>query len=259
MSENTGSVTIVGAGPGIRELMTLAAVDALRAADVVLYDRLSPFEVIAEFAPRARAVDVGKTPGHHAVPQQRINELLIEHARAGANVVRLKGGDPYVFGRGGEEVLACRDAEVPVRVIPGISSAIAVPAAAGIPLTHRGVNRMFTVVSGHVPFTADELDHLAALRSSIVVLMGVTTLPSLGPGLVRAGMAPDMPAAIIERGFTASQRTTVGTISTLHTEAAMVGVASPAIIVIGEVVRLAHGGDGGAIADLDRAASLGSP
>src|SRR5690606_4490337 len=134
----TGRVTLVGGGPGSRDLLTLGAVEALRQADVVLYDRLAPIEVLDEFCPDAVHIDVGKLPGHHAVPQHEIERLLVEHALAGARVVRLKGGDPYIFGRGGEEVLACRRAGVPVEVIPGVTSAVAVPAASGIPLTHRG-------------------------------------------------------------------------------------------------------------------------
>src|SRR5690349_16887473 len=185
MGDRMGRVTLVGGGPGSRELLTLGAVDALRGADVVLYDRLAPIEVLAEFCPDALHIDVGKQPGHHAVPQDEIERLLVEHALAGANVVRFKGGDPYIFGRGGEEVIACRKAGVPVDVIPGVTSSIAVPAAAGIPLTHRGISHAFTVISGHAPLTASEFEHLAGLGGTIVVLMGVNALPSLAPGLVR--------------------------------------------------------------------------
>ncbi len=134
----TGRVTLVGGGPGRADLLTVAAVRALGAADVVLYDRLAPYEALAEFAPTAELVDVGKRPGHHAIPQHEIEALLVGHALAGRHAVRLKGGDPYVLGRGGEEVLACHLAGVPVEVIPGVTSAVAVPGAAGIPLTHRG-------------------------------------------------------------------------------------------------------------------------
>ncbi|MGO2112779.1 MAG: uroporphyrinogen-III C-methyltransferase, partial [Pseudoclavibacter sp.] len=135
----TGEVLIVGAGPGDPELITVAGLRALRRADIVLFDRLAPAELLDECREGTEIIDVGKTPGHHAVPQQRINELLVEHARGGRIVVRLKGGDPYVFGRGGEELDACRAAGVPARVIPGITSAIAVPGQAGIPVTHRGI------------------------------------------------------------------------------------------------------------------------
>lgn len=251
-----GTVTLVGGGPGSRELLTLGAVDALRAADVVLYDRLAPVEVLAEFCPDALHIDVGKQPGHHAVPQEEIERLLVEHALAGANVVRFKGGDPYIFGRGGEEVLACRKAGVPVEVIPGVTSSIAVPAAAGIPLTHRGISHAFTVISGHAPLTASEFEHLAGLGGTIVVLMGVNALPSLAPGLVRAGLDADTPAAVIERGHQRGQRTTAAPISALPAAAALAGVRSPAVIVIGEVVRLALGGDAEADAVLRRAGEI---
>jgi uroporphyrin-III C-methyltransferase len=154
-------------------------------------------------------------------------------------VVRLKGGDPFVFGRGGEEVASCARAGVPVSVVPGVTSAIAVPAAAGIPVTHREVSRMFTVVSGHQPLTEEEHRHLAGLGGTIVVLMGVGTLPQLAAGLRRAGMAADVPAAVVERGYSDSQRTTVSSLSGIVTAAAAARCKSPAVLVIGEVVRQA--------------------
>jgi len=238
-----GRVTLVGGGPGSRELLTLGAVEALRRADVVLYDRLAPVEVLEEFCPDALHLDVGKRPGHHAVPQHEIERLLVEHALGGAHVVRFKGGDPYVFGRGGEEVLACRSAGVPVEVIPGVTSAVAVPAASGVPLTHRGMSHAFTVISGHAPLTASEYAHLAGLGGTIVVLMGANALPALAPGLVAAGLAADTPAVVIERGYRSGQRTTFAPLAELPVAAARAGVRSPAVIVIGEVVRLASGGD----------------
>jgi uroporphyrin-III C-methyltransferase len=254
MTERTGRVTLVGGGPGSRELLTLGAADALRSADVVLFDRLAPVEVLDELCPDALLVDVGKTPGHHAVPQEQIERLLVEHARTGAHVVRFKGGDPYVFGRGGEEVIACRAAGIPVRVIPGVTSAVAVPAAAGIPLTHRGVTRSITIVSGHAPFSDDELEHLAGLGGTIVVLMGVNALPALAPGLVRAGLPAATPAAIIENGHRVGQRTTLAPLGDLAGAAARAHVASPAVLVIGEVAALAdHDGV------LDLAAVAGRP
>ncbi len=253
MTERMGRVTLVGGGPGARELLTLGAVDALRSADVVLFDRLAPYEVLAEFCPDALLIDVGKQPGHHAVPQEEIEALLVRHALAGAHVVRFKGGDPYIFGRGGEEVLACRRAGVPVEVIPGVTSAVAVPAAAGIPLTHRGVSHAFTVISGHAPLTASECAHLAGLGGTIVVLMGVNALAALAPGLVRAGMAPGTPAAVVERGHRSGQRTTLAPLAELPGAAALAGVRSPAVIVIGEVARLAAAGDAEAEAALRRA------
>jgi uroporphyrin-III C-methyltransferase len=252
-----GEVTLVGGGPGSPDLMTVGGLEALRSADVVLYDRLAPHERLGELAPNALLVDVGKRPGHHAVAQNEIERMLVEHARQGSHVVRLKGGDSYVLGRGGEEVLACRAAGIPIRVIPGVTSATAVPAAAGIPLTHRGVSHLFTVVSGHAPLTDDEHRHLAGLGGTIVVLMGVGTLPGLVAGLTRHGLDAGTPVAAIERGFAPEQRTTFSDLKRVVTDAGVAGVASPAVIVIGEVVRLARQGDGSAAATLGAAGALG--
>jgi uroporphyrin-III C-methyltransferase len=240
MDPAAGRVWIVGGGPGSSDLLTVAAARALREADVVLHDRLGPVDELPSLAPGARLIDVGKRPGHHPIPQERIEALLVEHARAGRRVVRLKGGDPYVLGRGAEEVLACRAAGVEVEVVPGVSSAFAVPAEAGIPLTHREVSRMFTVVSGHEPLADDDLARLAGLSGTIVVLMGVTTLPSTVYGLLRQGAPPALPIAILERGYRPDRRVTAGTLATIVVTAAVAGVRSPAVIVIGEVVRLMH-------------------
>ena len=200
---------------------------------------------------------MGKKPGHHKVSQADIEKLMVESALAGNNVVRLKGGDPYVFGRGGEEVASCVAAGVPVRVISGVTSAISVPAAAGIPVTHREVSHMFTVVSGHAPLTENELTHLAGLGGTIVVLMGIGTLHHLAAGLRRAGMRADMPMAVVERGYRPGQRTTIAELGTITSAAA--GCSNPAVLVIGDVVRVAEANRGcaGATAELDRlAASL---
>jgi len=251
-----GHVTLVGGGPGTTELLTVAAVAALRDADVVFYDRLAPHQELPSLS-SGELVDVGKRPGHHPVSQPGIEALLVEAALAGRNVVRLKGGDPYVFGRGGEEVAACVKAGVRVRVISGVTSAVAVPAAAGIPVTHREVSHLFTVVSGHAPLTDEEHTHLAGLGGTIVVLMGIGTLHQLAAGLRRAGMRADMPMAVIERGYRPGQRTTIAELGTIVTAAA--GCTNPAVLVIGEVVRVAEANHGHAeaVADLDRlAASL---
>lgn len=258
MSHTTGAgrVYLVGGGPGRIELLTVAAVRALRIADVVLYDRLAPRDELAELAPNAVLVDVGKTPGRHPVDQGEISRMLVQHAQDGATVVRLKGGDPYVFGRGGEEVLACREAGIPVTVIPGVSSAISVPAAAGIPLTQRGMSHLFTVVSGHAPLTDAEHEHLAGLGGTIVVLMGVGTLPTLCAGLLRCGMPGETPVAIVERGYGDGQRTTIGVLGSITSQAAQAAVTSPAVIVVGDVVTLAHDGDHDAWATLRRAGDL---
>jgi len=252
----TGTVTLVGGGPGDPDLLTVAAVRALVAADVVLFDRLAPHETLAELAPHAHLIDVGKRPGHHPIPQDEIERILVRHAQEGSDVVRLKGGDPFVFGRGGEEVEACRRAGVPVRVIPGVTSAISVPAAAGIPVTHRNISRMFTIVSGHAPLSPAELEHLAGLGGTIVILMGITNLPSITAGLARFGMDPGMPVAVVEQGYSARQRTTFGKLSTILTESVRAGVGSPAVVVIGEVVRLANDGDAAAAAALANAAAV---
>ena len=251
-----GHVTLVGGGPGTPDLLTVGAVNALRDADVVFYDRLAPYQELERLS-SGRLVDVGKQPGHHKVTQCDIEKLMVEAALAGENVVRLKGGDPFVFGRGGEEVAACVAAGVPVNVISGVTSAISVPAAAGIPVTHREVSHMFTVVSGHAPLTEDEHTHLAGLGGTIVVLMGIGTLPQLAAGLRRAGMRADMPMAVVERGYRPGQRTTIAELGTIENAAA--GCSNPAVLVIGEVVgvAMASRNHAAASADLNRlAASL---
>ena len=235
-----GQVILVGGGPGQDELLTVAGRQALADADVVLYDRLAPHENLAELTHGAELVDVGKRPGHHAITQRGIEELMVDRARAGETVVRLKGGDPYVFGRGSEEVLAARAAGIPVRVVPGITSAVSVPAAAGIPVTHREVSRLFTVISGHVPLTASECEHLAGLGGTIVVLMGIGTMHQTMTGLRQAGMTPDMPVAVVERGYSMNQRTTCSTLGEATSAATLAGCSNPAVLVIGEVVRLGH-------------------
>jgi uroporphyrin-III C-methyltransferase len=230
---------LVGGGPGTTRLLTLEACEALLDADVVFYDRLAPTADLARLAPGAELVDVGKLPYHHPTSQDRIQELIIERARRGQTVVRLKGGDPFVFGRGGEEILACRAAGVDVRVVPGVTSAVAVPAAAGIPVTHRGASRAFTVLSGHLPPSSAELAALAGLGGTVVILMGMANLTVTVTGLVAAGMSPDTPAAVVERGFSDSQRTTPGRLADLPALVGRVGVTSPAVVVIGDVAAFA--------------------
>ena len=237
-----GRVVLVGGGPGDADLLTLRGRRELAIADVVVVDRLAPRTVLDELAPGVLVLDVGKAPGRHPVPQHEINALLVEHARAGRRVVRLKGGDPFVFGRGGEEVAACRQAGVSVEVVPGVTSAFAVPAAAGIPVTHRGTSRQVTVLSGH-----DALDSrddpvywrgLAAAGGTLVVLMGVAALPAITAGLLACGMDPRTPVAVIENGWTVDQRVTAGTVADIARRAEEVGASSPAVIVIGEVAAL---------------------
>jgi uroporphyrin-III C-methyltransferase/precorrin-2 dehydrogenase/sirohydrochlorin ferrochelatase len=206
---------------------------------VVVVDRLAPRGVLDELAPGVLVLDVGKAPGRHPVPQHAINQLLIDHARAGRRVVRLKGGDPFVLGRGGEEVAACRSAGVPVEVIPGVTSAFAVPAAAGIPVTHRGLAKQVTVLSGHDAQDIEDWSHLAAGGATLVVLMGVAALAVITGGLMAAGLAEQTPVAIVENGWAADQRTTTGTLANIAPRALAADVRSPAVIVIGDVAALA--------------------
>ncbi|GAA4721616.1 uroporphyrin-III C-methyltransferase / precorrin-2 dehydrogenase / sirohydrochlorin ferrochelatase [Promicromonospora umidemergens] len=229
-----GRVWLVGGGPGDTGLITARGRSVLAQADVVIVDRLGPRALLDELSPDVEIVDVGKTSGNHPVPQHEINALLIQHAQAGSDVVRLKGGDPYVLGRGGEELSACRAAGIEVEVVPGVTSAVSVPAAAGIPVTHRGVARGFSVLTGHdgaaeVPGGADH---------TLVLLMGVTRLADTAEALVTADRPADTPAAVIEDGYGPGQRVTVGTLATIADRAAEVGVKPPAVIVVGAVVRL---------------------
>ncbi len=241
-----GSVTLVGGGPGPVDLMTMRAIRALEAADVVLYDRLGPRTAHTQYAPTAKHIYVGKRPGHHRMTQSDINASLVEHALLGRNVVRLKGGDPYVFGRGGEELDACVLAGIPVSVVPGISSALSVPGAAGIPVTHRGISTKFTVISGHDPLSSDECRALALLGGTVVILMGMGTLNQTVQSFMDAGFADQTPAAIIERGLSEQQRITTAPLPRLAQAAHDAGCVSPAVVVIGEVAaRCVQTGQGG--------------
>ena len=230
-----GRVALVGGGPGDPGLITTRGRRLLAEADVVVVDRLAPRALLGGLDEDVVIVDVGKTAGRHPVQQEQINRLLVEHAQAGRRVVRLKGGDPFVLGRGGEEALACIAAGVEVEVVPGVTSAFAVPAAAGIPVTHRGRSRQVTVASGH-----EGLDwaSLAALEGTLVLLMGVSGLDEAAAGLIRHGRAASTPVAIVEAGFTPAERTTVGTLATIAEMARERDVQPPAVIVIGTVVDL---------------------
>jgi uroporphyrin-III C-methyltransferase len=239
---SVGEVILVGGGPGDPDLLTVGGLKALRSADVVLYDHLAPLACLAETAPGTALIDVGKIPGGKHVLQGQINELLIEHARRGSRVVRFKGGDPFVLGRGSEEWLACAEAGIPVRVIPGVSSAVAGPELAGIPLTHRGVTQSFTVVSGHVgpdhPASTVNWDAVAHSGHTIVVLMGVKHLSEICAGLIARGLAPDTPAAIVSQAATRDQQVIRATVAELPLQAAQAHLALPALTVIGAVVGL---------------------
>lgn len=238
----TGRAFLIGAGPGDPDLLTIKALRCLRQADVVVYDRLIPECLLAEARPGAELIFVGKSSGHHTLPQDEINALLVDRARRGATVARLKGGDPFVFGRGGEEAAALAAARIPFEVVPGVSAAIAVPAYAGIPVTHRGSASLVTIVTGH-----DDTDAMAAgvdwhtlahTNGTIVVMMGVAALPDICRQLAEGGLATSTAVAIIERGTTPDQRVVMATLASAAQCAAEASVAAPAVIVIGDVAAL---------------------
>ncbi|MEV8515951.1 uroporphyrinogen-III C-methyltransferase [Dactylosporangium sp. NPDC051484] len=235
-----GSVALVGSGPGDPELLTVRGRRLLAAADVVVVDRLAAGLLLDELRPEVELVDASKIPYGPSAAQEEINRVLVDQAQAGKFVVRLKGGDPYVFGRGGEELLACAEAGVPVLVVPGVTSAIAVPSAAGIPVTHRGVAHEFTVVSGHLaPDHAESLVDwaaLARLRGTVCVLMGLKNLPAIAAVLQEHGRAPDTPVAVIQEGTTRDQRIVRATLSTVADATKEAAMRPPAVIVIGPVV-----------------------
>ncbi|WP_251153086.1 uroporphyrinogen-III C-methyltransferase [Cellulosimicrobium sp. Marseille-Q4280] len=255
-----GSVALVGGGPGDLGLISVRGRRLLAEADVVVADRLGPRGLLDELADDVVVVDVGKTPGHHPVPQSEINAILVHHALVGRRVVRLKGGDPYVFGRGGEELDACREHGIPVEVVPGVTSAVSVPAAAGIPVTHRGVSRGFTVLTGH----EDVGKVPAATDHTVVLLMGVSRLAETADALVAQGHSPETPVAVVEDGYGPRQRTTVGTLATIADRAREAGVRPPAVTVVGDVVRLSPAWTGVSVqsprrpAPGDRQRALGS-
>jgi uroporphyrin-III C-methyltransferase/precorrin-2 dehydrogenase/sirohydrochlorin ferrochelatase len=235
-----GRVALVGAGPGDPELITVKGWRLLTEADVVVADRLVPGLLLDELRADVELVDASKIPYGPARAQEEINRILVDRARAGKVVVRLKGGDPYVFGRGGEELLACAEAGVPVTVVPGVTSAVSVPAAAGVPVTHRAVAHEFTVVSGHVaPDSPDSLvrwESLAGLRGTLVVLMGLKNLAAISATLVAHGKPAETPAAVIQEGTTSGQRSLRSTLGAVAADVASAGLRPPAIVVVGDVV-----------------------
>jgi uroporphyrinogen III methyltransferase/synthase len=236
------NVALVGAGPGDPGLMTVRGLALLRRAEVVVYDRLVDPRLLDEARPDALRVFVGKASGRHTLPQREINALLVRHAGRGRRVVRLKGGDPFVFGRGGEEAEALAGAGIPFEVVPGVSSAAAVPAYAGIPVTHRGTASSFAVVTGHEDEGkgANSVDwaRLATAVDTLVVLMGTRSLPRIAAALLEAGRAPGTPVALVRWGTTDAQETVVGRLDQIATLAAAVRLAPPVVIVIGDVVNL---------------------
>ena len=237
----SGKVYLVGAGPGDPGLLTLRGLERLRSADVIVYDHLVNPAIVAEAASPARKIYVGKQAGRHCAAQSDINALLIEYARGGYEVVRLKGGDPFVFGRGGEEAAALARAGIPFEVIPGVSSAIAVPAYAGIPLTQRGVASSFAVVTGHPAngsHASVEWAKLAGAVDTLVILMGLKNLPYIAAELLAGGVSPQLPVAVIQQGTTDGQASVIGTVENIVERAAH--LHSPALIVLGRVVELSE-------------------
>lgn len=241
-STRPAGVALVGGGPGDPDLITVRGRRLLGRADVVVADHLAPAALLEELAPSVTVVDAAKLPYGRAAAQEAINDLLIEHAKAGRFVVRLKGGDPYVFGRGFEELLACAEAGVPVTVVPGVTSAFGVPAMAGVPVTHRGVAHEVVVVSGHVapgaPSSLVDWPALAKLRGTIVMLMAVDRIGAIADALLDGGRPADTPAAVVQEGTTANQRIVRSTLDKLAGDVAAHGIRPPAIIVVGPVAAL---------------------
>jgi uroporphyrin-III C-methyltransferase len=240
----TGKVYLVGSGPGDPELLTIKAKRLIESAEVILYDQL-PGEAILKMLPEsAEKIDVGKYAGNHKLSQWQINELLVKRAKEGKIVVRLKGGDPYLFGRGGEEAQTLAQEGIEVEIVPGITSAIAVPAYAGIPITHRDYASMVTFITGHEDpekeDTALDWELLARFKGTLVILMGVSMLPRNVKELVKHGKSIDTPVAVIERGTRPDQRVTIGTLADIVGLCKQRKVKAPAITVIGDVVKLHH-------------------
>jgi uroporphyrin-III C-methyltransferase / precorrin-2 dehydrogenase / sirohydrochlorin ferrochelatase len=234
-----GSVVLVGGGPGDPDLITVRGRQAVASADVVVADHLAPLPLLETLPPEVEVVDASKLPRGRSMAQEQINELLVERALAGKRVVRLKGGDPFVFGRGMEEVEACAAAGVPVEVVPGVTSAIAVPALAGIPVTHRGLTHEFVVVSGHLPpghpQSLVDWAAVARLRGTVVVLMGVETAPAIAEALVRHGRPAGTPVAVVSEGSTPNQRTVRTTLGGLAGAIEEAAIRPPSVWVVGEV------------------------
>jgi uroporphyrin-III C-methyltransferase / precorrin-2 dehydrogenase / sirohydrochlorin ferrochelatase len=244
LADHAGTVALIGAGPGDPELITVRGRRLLAAATVVIADHLAPGLLLDELGPDVELVDASKIPYGPQRTQDEINRIMVERALAGAFVVRLKGGDPYVFGRGGEEVLACADAGVPVLVVPGVTSAIAAPAAAGIPVTHRGVAQEFVVVSGHVPPDSPESlvdwTAIARLRGTVCVLMGMKNIDAIATTLIEHGRVKSTQAAIVQEGATGRQRVVRAPLDQIAAAAKREDIRAPALFVIGAVTSVLH-------------------
>ena len=241
-TDRVGQVAIVGGGPGDPGLLTVRGRELLDCADVVVADRLAPRAVLATLRPEVEVVDAGKAPHRHNRTQTEINAVLVDRARRGLRVVRLKGGDPFVLGRGGEEALACAEAGVPFEIVPGVTSAVAVPAYAGIPVTHRGLSSDVAIVSAHVdpshPGSTVDWEALAAGPGTLVLLMAVTALEAVTGELVERGRPADTPVAIVCSGTTPDERVIVTDLGSAAADAERGEVRPPAVVVVGEVVRL---------------------
>ncbi len=235
-----GTVYLVGAGPGDPELLTVRALRIIVEADVLVYDHLVSQAILDLVNPAAERLYAGKQRGNHSVPQDDLNLLLVKLARTNRRIVRLKGGDPYTFGRGGEEVETLKENGVPFEVVPGITAAAGVAAFAGIPLTHRNHAQACVFVTGHLKDGSMNLDWpgLARRRQTVIIYMGLNGLPYLCEQLIAHGLPSDWPAAIVQQGTTANQRTVTGTLTTLPELAVSAGLKAPTLIVVGEVVRL---------------------
>ena len=238
-----GKAYLIGAGPGRVDLITVRGLRLLQKAEVVIYDRLIAQELLDEIRPDAETIFVGKVPGHHIMQQELINQVIVERVAAGKQVVRLKGGDPFVFGRGGEEALALKEAGLPFEIIPGITSSIAVPAFAGIPVTHRHIATSFAVVTGHTAADSPKncVDWAALARiPTVIIMMGVTRIAQSCLALMEGGRDANTPAAAISQGTTDQQRKVIATLATLPQAIIEHNIESPAVIVIGEVAALAE-------------------
>jgi uroporphyrin-III C-methyltransferase len=235
-----GTVYLVGAGPGDPELLTLRALRIIGEADVLVHDHLVSQAILDLVNPAAERIYAGKERGNHAVPQDDLNLLLVQLAKTNRRIVRLKGGDPYTFGRGGEEVETLKEHGVPFEVIPGITAAAGVASFAGIPLTHRNYAQACVFVTGHLKDGSMNLDWpgLVRRRQTVIIYMGLNGLPYLCEQLVAHGLPPDWPAAIVQQGTTPNQRTVTGTLATLPELAVTAGLKAPTLIIVGEVVKL---------------------
>src|SRR5699024_9460035 len=238
-----GKVWLVGAGPGDAGLITVKGKALLELADVVIYDALIQLELLVQIPEKTKKIHVGKRAGNHSATQEEINQIILEEALKGKKVVRLKGGDPFVFGRGGEELELLLEHNIPFEIVPGITSAVSVLAYAGIPVTHREFTSSFHVITGHTSKgTKKNVDYpsLAKLGGTLIFLMGISSMEEICNRLIQEGMPSDTPAAMLERGTTAKQRKVISTLKNLKRDCDQVGAKTPAIIVVGEVCKLAN-------------------